>query len=321
MLLSICIPTFNRAHTLRTLLMRLKNEIFECGCNNLIEIIVCDNCSEDDTEVIVREFQSNEFIIKYYKQSSNVGFGANLTKAFSIADGEYCWMMGSDDIPAKGALNRILMSTRLDCDVLMGAVLTNGVVRPLLKNTEDNEVVVVKFGEVENFLVKCIEISSLFAFMSAVVIRREFWNGVNFPQNLIAHSYTHVLRIFIGISQRDLSLGYLMDPIVDTGAEENEHNIIISKHFSLDYKLLIFISKQIFNANIAAHLVLGKIFKSQYGNIKALCARTGCTDYEWAVMAPVLIDWGYLKFVTKKTSFDSIIFQIYLISKKLKKYL
>jgi len=280
MLLSICIPTFNRAHTLRPLLAAIKDEIFELKNNDRVEIVISDNCSEDDTETIVKSFILTGLIINYYKQSTNVGFGNNLTRAIYLANGRHCWMMGSDDIPIKGAIGKVLKEISSGADIILGAVLTNKVVRPLLNNIE-NEVKLTNLIDLKNFLNNCTEISSLFAFISSIIIRKEFWDQTKIPENLVSHPYTHLLRIFTGLSENNIILRYVASPIVVTGIEENEWNAQVFKHFELDFYTLIYLADNIFDGEKEIRAIFGRIFKKQYGSTKVLCARSNCDQATW----------------------------------------
>lgn len=96
LLLSICIPTYNRANELRIALNAFVKTIE--GYENIVELIVSDNCSTDNTQEIVELDYSRFSYIKYYRNDSNLGFNRNM---FSLVDvyskGKYCWVIGDDD--------------------------------------------------------------------------------------------------------------------------------------------------------------------------------------------------------------------------------
>jgi len=105
MLLSICIPTFNRNNSLK-------------NCLNLIlisdkflkdfdyEVCVSDNCSEEDVTSTVLEFK-NKLNIVVNINSENLGFSRNAIKCISMARGKFVWMIGDDDLILPNALNKI----------------------------------------------------------------------------------------------------------------------------------------------------------------------------------------------------------------------
>ena len=71
-LLSICIPTFNRAYILKSSLESLTSqpEFLE---TNLIEIVISDNNSSDNTEMIVSEFiEKFPSKVKYHRNVEDI---------------------------------------------------------------------------------------------------------------------------------------------------------------------------------------------------------------------------------------------------------
>jgi glycosyltransferase involved in cell wall biosynthesis len=98
MLLTILIPTFNRAVDLDRNISSLalfcrKNEYKET-----FSIIVSDNASSDNTQQIVeKHFQRGDVRIDYYRHSANIGFELNLLYALSKATSEWVMLLGDDD--------------------------------------------------------------------------------------------------------------------------------------------------------------------------------------------------------------------------------
>lgn len=110
MLLTIAIPTYNRADYLKLCLNSIKIQ-FEKS-NSLyekVDVIVLNNSSTDHTERVVIEFiKDNKFIkSKYVLNETNIGLDGNITKAFSLATGKFVVVFGDDDILIQGSLNKI----------------------------------------------------------------------------------------------------------------------------------------------------------------------------------------------------------------------
>lgn len=101
MKLSICIPTYNRAAHLTNCL----NSIISCGSQSDLEFQVCisDNHSTDDTEEVVRQAQT-ALDIKYHKNPSNLGIPRNFLNVVSMADGDFVWLIGDDDLLMPNAI-------------------------------------------------------------------------------------------------------------------------------------------------------------------------------------------------------------------------
>lgn len=106
-LLSICIPTFNRANQLKQSL----GAIIEATnyCKQFVEIIVSDNFSEDNTKDIVLEFKNNNLNLNYYCNTSNLGANKNFFLLTDVyAKGDYCWIIGDDDYVDNDAIINLI---------------------------------------------------------------------------------------------------------------------------------------------------------------------------------------------------------------------
>jgi glycosyltransferase involved in cell wall biosynthesis len=76
--------------------------------HNLIEIIVSDNCSDDDTPEIAKKFKKYKSF-NYYRQENNLGVVKNIIKLVNdYAKGEYCWVIGDDDFPLSGSISTLI---------------------------------------------------------------------------------------------------------------------------------------------------------------------------------------------------------------------
>jgi len=104
-LLSICIPTYNRAAALGRTLENLEEEIR--GLGGKVEICISDNCSPDDTEKIVGRWKKR-LPITCNRNRANMGYDINALRVMRIARGEFCWFVGDDDAAAEGAVKRLL---------------------------------------------------------------------------------------------------------------------------------------------------------------------------------------------------------------------
>ena len=91
-LVSIGIPTYNRANSY--LRYALRSAVDQTYKN--IEIIVSDNCSADNTESVVKEF--NDPRIRYYRQRENIGPLNNRNFCLGQSRGEYFVIVMDDDL-------------------------------------------------------------------------------------------------------------------------------------------------------------------------------------------------------------------------------
>lgn len=71
-LLSICIPTFNRTGLLEQSLRSITSQFQNKKVDSSSEIIISNNNSKDETEQMVRKFQKHCKHIRYFKNSKNI---------------------------------------------------------------------------------------------------------------------------------------------------------------------------------------------------------------------------------------------------------
>lgn len=105
-LLSICIPTSNRANFLKLMLQALLPQVREC--RDLVEVWVLDNASEDNTQEVIQQSQSLG-PLKVKRQTSNLGPTKNIVEGpAKLANGKYTWVLGDHNLLRPGALKYIL---------------------------------------------------------------------------------------------------------------------------------------------------------------------------------------------------------------------
>ena len=91
-LVSIGIPTYNRAKFLKRSIESTLNQDYEN-----IEVIVSDNASTDETEDVCRFYCEQSSKLKYFRQPANMGATANFAKVLEMASGEFFMWLGDDD--------------------------------------------------------------------------------------------------------------------------------------------------------------------------------------------------------------------------------
>lgn len=105
--ISICIPTFNRADTLKVVLGHLAG-----FASRDFEVIIGDNQSTDHTASVVREFEGVFSRLVYVKRPQNVGFARNMDAIVRRATRDYVYVLADDDLVYEAAL--VLMAGVLD---------------------------------------------------------------------------------------------------------------------------------------------------------------------------------------------------------------
>ena len=110
-LLSICIPTFNRADLLELCLATVLPQIAKFA--EEVECVLSDNASSDRTAAVVDEYAKG-YSIRCFRNEENIGVIANITKCSSeLARGKFVLVIGDDDTLCAGFLEKILTLLRL----------------------------------------------------------------------------------------------------------------------------------------------------------------------------------------------------------------
>lgn len=91
-LLSICIPTYNRAKELQVLYTQTLRPIAESFED--VEIIICDNSDIGISKQNMSFLGGN---ILYHWNTENIGFADNVLKCFNLANGYYVWLLPDND--------------------------------------------------------------------------------------------------------------------------------------------------------------------------------------------------------------------------------
>lgn len=130
--LSLCIPTYNRSKLLEQLLDALIPQITEL--ESLVELIISDNCSNDNTHEVIENFK-DKFPIKYYRNNENLGAVKNIQILTNeLAKGEFVWLLGDDDLVNKNGIKKVLsvIEKYHDVDYIF--------VNALIKTPEEREI-------------------------------------------------------------------------------------------------------------------------------------------------------------------------------------
>lgn len=216
--LSICIPTYNRAvfigETLDSVISQATEEV---------EIVVSDNASTDSTEEVVMERKKIFANIRYYRWPKNAGADMNYLRVIELAEGEYCWLLGSDDCLKSGAIKRIIgelsrnydiyLCNRTDCDIDLRVMKDK---HWLEEGQEDGEYNFSKRDDLLKYLEQTNDIGGLFSYISSIGIKRNKWmEYANSPdvEKFIGSAYVHVAVLFSFIVDGG-TLMYINNPLV-----------------------------------------------------------------------------------------------------------
>ncbi|OIO73349.1 MAG: hypothetical protein AUJ57_04540 [Zetaproteobacteria bacterium CG1_02_53_45] len=92
MKVTICIPTYNRSELLNRAVQSALQQTYQN-----FEILISDNASTDDTELLCREWIKSDKRIRYHRNETNLGGAANILQTFERAETELVVMCADDD--------------------------------------------------------------------------------------------------------------------------------------------------------------------------------------------------------------------------------
>ena len=119
-LLSICVPTFNRATCLENLLKNL--EAIKRAFGNEVEICVSNNHSTDETAQVIDAWRER-LSLKTVTQEENIGATRNCIEVTRLASGRWIQIIGDDDeyiVSNFGKLIGCLKGAKAEDWVLLG---------------------------------------------------------------------------------------------------------------------------------------------------------------------------------------------------------
>ncbi|QVY61293.1 glycosyltransferase family A protein [Cytobacillus gottheilii] len=126
MFFTICIPTYNRAHTIIRALDSLNEQEFKD-----FEVVIIDDGSTDDTTQVINDYKKTaSFEIRYFKKE-NGGKHTALNVGIKKARGEFFCILDSDDWFKAGALKEMYEECKKIADNdefsgIMGRSMING---------------------------------------------------------------------------------------------------------------------------------------------------------------------------------------------------
>mgnify|MGYP001199933976 CR=1 FL=1 len=214
-ILSFCIPTYNRAvfigETLRSIISQ---------ADERIEIVVVDGASTDNTAEVIRQYQQQFPNLVYFRGEKKRGVDRDMAKSIELARGEYCWMLSDDDVLCPGAVDRILKETGLGCEIfLCNATNCDLSLRPLkdrfwLSRRANDRI--FDFCDRKDLILYCRLANSLgaiFSYMSSIILLRRAWNRAGFQDSFDGSAYALAASLFSFRSHK-CRLKYIREPLL-----------------------------------------------------------------------------------------------------------
>ncbi len=182
-LLTIAIPTYNRAHYLRQSLAVLFDQLVD---EPRVELIVSDNASPDETLAVVNDFIDQGLRVRYLHNATNLGADANILRCFESARGNYVWIVGDDDVLAANAIGVVM--TYLDNEdydlVYLNCYFFEGAQLPRNQSTSQRT---TTYSDPINFARK---IHVFFTYLSGNIVNKD-----RISANFSALNGTHLVQL------------------------------------------------------------------------------------------------------------------------------
>ena len=205
--LTICIATYNRAgfigETLEAIAPQLRPGV---------ELVIVDGASPDDTAAVVAPYVERYSAIQYFREIVNSGVDRDYDKAVGYATGEHCWLLPDDDLPAPGAVDRILDSLEggaVDL-LIVDAEVRNRTLDRVLQSGRLSFSGERRYGpeDADGLLA---DAGYCLSFIGGVIIRRSLWDA------RAREPYFGSLFIHVGVIFQSRGIGYskiLAEPLV-----------------------------------------------------------------------------------------------------------
>lgn len=125
-LLSICIPTYNRAAILQNTLSRI---VSYKSFDDEVELVISDNCSTDSTQEVCKAFARQYGNVRYYRNDVNIR-DRNFINVLDKADGMYLKLMNDTCYPTEEGIAFMKNVIRAHRNTQQPLFFTNGWARP-----------------------------------------------------------------------------------------------------------------------------------------------------------------------------------------------
>jgi len=136
----------------------------------LVELMISDNSSSDDTPAVVKSFIAQGLSCRYIRNESNIGPDANFLQCFEKANGKYVWIFGDDDVIEPTGLGRVLSHLQFGEEYDLVFVKAEGFKGPYTAKVPPAHKGVTVFDHAEDL---ACYIHVYFTFISGNIINRD----------------------------------------------------------------------------------------------------------------------------------------------------
>lgn len=279
-LLSICIPTFNRAQYLEECLSSINID----GNTGDVEVVVSDNASTDDTVEVLKAFEG-KLPLRWMVQQENIGAERNFHSLIHFAKGRYCWLLGSDDCLKHDSIPVVLQALQSRSpDILhFGYTQADIGLNPLYDATpRESEIPAnASYSAVADYFDSQPNVSLLLAFISSFIFKRSIWVA---PPDRVSKwfgsNYVHLFVIHQAIADGATVAALPTPAVIARGDNPNEFNSVAGRFIALDSSTLTRLCREIYAGDAQILKSFGRVFRRSYPNRAVLnIASQGGLEY------------------------------------------
>lgn len=235
-LLTIAVPTYNGAKTIRNMMDLLMPQ-----CDERVEVLISDNCSTDETPSIIAEYQKAYPYIKNIRNEKNIGPDANFLQCMKLASGRFVHLLSDDDVMMEGALGKILSYLEKYSDVGLVYLYTKGFRGKYINIEGCSAPAKCPTGDIytNDKRILMDYAGYYWGFMSSFIISKERFDTIEHPEQYYGtywlQSYIHILCC----AGNDSKVGVVAGPCIGAGIYVNVNNFDSSVVDGVNYRKML----------------------------------------------------------------------------------
>ncbi len=301
-LLSICIPTFNRSALLNHNLNQILKQLYFINFANDIEIIISDNCSTDDTKEIVKYFLKIDNRFKYFRNDINIGADLNIVNCYNKSSGQYLWILADDDFIFDNKLILLfdkIKTLKYDYLFLNSTWYLKDYKKELNKDLSNKNFNSIEYDNPLFFLKK---INYWITFLSSNIINKNILDQA-FNLNKFVGTSLHQVHWYLSVIENSKNYLYITTPIIgckgNNTSNYNVFGIFVTNLRKIILETLVdnnlrtnaikFIDKKMMLQFLPQYIIPIKSYTQRLEVLKLLYINYGNSLLFWLFILPLLI--------------------------------
>lgn len=298
-LLSIAIPTYNRADTLSLLLNTLSLEL--SGLENLVDVIIGDNSSTDRTLEVTATFEAIWPSTTVLRHDHNLGPDENFCQCIDRVNTRYFWIIGDDDLPKSGVIRNVVSLLKRELPDLV--YLHSEWSKDITSASQGIPVDQLNYKTMSQ-LDFASHVNVWFTFISGLVVNREAFMRSHDVTEIRRYSGTNLVQLgwVLGVLKAGRRFIYVADPCILARAGNTGGYAVVTVFGENLIRIVIEIfgaksqvTRVIIRRNIIGYLPqliwnvrFGRIGDFSFGNAwnSLKCILSGYV-YFWLILTPI----------------------------------